>query len=94
MKDHKNEEIPHEEILEKKDEHAVLEMDEHTVQTHESETGHAESDGHGEIIHEHTLFAEPILNFGNFSITNSLLNSWIAVFIIATISILIGKKIS
>ena len=46
-----------------------------------------------EVSHEPTLFAEPVFNLGNFTVTNSLLNSWITVFIIVLISIIIGKKI-
>lgn len=47
-----------------------------------------------EIIHEHTIFAEPIFKAGNFTVTNSLLNSWIVVLIIIIISLLLRKKIS
>lgn len=46
-----------------------------------------------EVQHEATLFAEPIFSLGKFTVTNSLLNSWIAVFILVVIFILIGKKI-
>lgn len=35
-----------------------------------------------ETTTEHTLFAEPISQIGNFKITNSLLNSWLVVVII------------
>ncbi|OGI16788.1 MAG: hypothetical protein A2Z52_00220 [Candidatus Moranbacteria bacterium RBG_19FT_COMBO_42_6] len=47
----------------------------------------------GEVQHESTLFAEPIFHLGNFTVTNSLINSWMAVFILVVIFILIGKKI-
>ena len=33
-------------------------------------------------IHETTIYAEPVFHIGNFSITNSLLNSWLAVLVI------------
>lgn len=46
-----------------------------------------------EVQHESTLFAEPIFNIGKFTVTNSLLNSWMAVFILVVIFIIIGKKI-
>ncbi|MFH1661987.1 MAG: F0F1 ATP synthase subunit A [Candidatus Falkowbacteria bacterium] len=49
---------------------------------------------HSEIIHEHTLFAEPIFNIGNFHITNSLFNSWIVVLIILILSLFLRKKIN
>ena len=45
-----------------------------------------------EISHESTLFAEPILHVGNFTITNSLIMSWVTVFVLATFFVLAGKK--
>ncbi len=41
------------------------------------------------ISHEITLFAEPIFHFENFTITNSLLTSWVVVFIIIILSFLL-----
>jgi len=49
---------------------------------------------HQEIQHEATLFAEPIFKFKNFTITNSLLNSFLVVVILSTFFILAGRKIS
>jgi len=46
-----------------------------------------------EISHESTLFAEPILHVGNFTITNSLIMSWVTVAILATFFILIGRAV-
>jgi F-type H+-transporting ATPase subunit a len=45
-----------------------------------------------EVSHESTLFAEPILHVGNFTITNSLIMSWITVAVLVTFFILVGKK--
>lgn len=45
-----------------------------------------------EVGHEPTLFAEPIFHIGNFTITNSLLNSWVVVFILIIFSIAIRKN--
>lgn len=42
---------------------------------------------------EHTLYAEPIGHLGGFTITNSLLNSWLAVLIILVLALAIRKKI-
>lgn len=42
--------------------------------------------------HEATLFAEPIFHVGKFNVTNSLINSWIAVAILIIIFVLIGKR--
>ncbi len=44
-----------------------------------------------EISHESTLFAEPILQVGNFTITNSLIMSWITVVILVTFFGLVGN---
>jgi len=50
-------------------------------------------DIHTEIKTENTLFAEPIYHLGNFTITNSMLNSWAVVILIVLISLVIRKKI-
>lgn len=47
-----------------------------------------------QVSHEPTLFAEPIFHMGSFTVTNSLLNSWIVVFFIVIISFFIRRKIS
>jgi|SRR3989344_106760 len=41
----------------------------------------------------HTLFAEPLFDIGNFPVTNSLLTSWIAVFFIIILSLVIRTKL-
>lgn len=46
-----------------------------------------------EVSHETTLFSEPIFNLGNFTVTNSLINSWLVVVIIVLLSWLVRKKI-
>jgi F-type H+-transporting ATPase subunit a len=40
-----------------------------------------------------TLFAEPIHHFGNFTITNSLLTSWLAVAIIIILALVLRSKL-
>jgi F-type H+-transporting ATPase subunit a len=45
-----------------------------------------------EISHETTLFAEPIAHVGGFTITNSLLMSWVTVFALVAFFVLVGKK--
>lgn len=45
------------------------------------------------IQHETTLAAEPIFHLGNFAVTNSLLNSWLAVFIIVILTLVIRRNI-
>lgn len=46
-----------------------------------------------ELQHESTLFAEPVFKIGNFNITNSLINSWLAVIILITFFILVGRRV-
>lgn len=54
---------------------------------------HNSNETHEEIVHEHTLFAEPIFGIGNFQITNSLLNSWLVVLIVLIISLSLKSRI-
>jgi F-type H+-transporting ATPase subunit a len=46
----------------------------------------------GPISHNITLFAEPIVNFHGFPITNALITSWVAVLIIAILSLSLRSK--
>jgi F-type H+-transporting ATPase subunit a len=46
-----------------------------------------------QILHETTLFAEPIHQFKNFTLTNALFTSWFAVAIIVVISIILRSKL-
>lgn len=48
---------------------------------------------HGELIHENTLYAEPIAHIGSFGITNSLMTSGLALLIVVILSVMIGRKI-
>jgi len=45
-----------------------------------------------EIIHENTLYAEPIAHIGNFPITNSALNSLLVLAIVIVLTLVIRKK--
>jgi len=47
-----------------------------------------------EVSHENTLFAEPIFHVGGFTITNSLLNSWLTVVILILAALALKKKLS
>src|SRR3989344_3445733 len=49
--------------------------------------------GTGEVSHEVTLFAEPIFHMGSFTVTNSLLNSWLAVFLLLLLAILVNRTV-
>lgn len=46
-----------------------------------------------EIVHEVTIYAEPIGHIGNLTITNALLTSWIAVGIIVILAIVVRLSI-
>jgi len=46
-----------------------------------------------EIFHESTLYAEPITHFGSFTVTNALFTSWVVVFILIIISIIVRTSI-
>ncbi len=46
-----------------------------------------------EVLHEHTLFAEPIAHIGDFYITNSLLNTWIVVAVVVIASLAARSRI-
>lgn len=42
--------------------------------------------------HEPTLYAEPIFHVGDFAVTNSLLNSWLAIILIIIFSVVLRSK--
>ncbi|MDD4271651.1 MAG: F0F1 ATP synthase subunit A [Patescibacteria group bacterium] len=46
-----------------------------------------------QIISEHTLYAEPIFHFGDFQITNSLLNTWLVVLLVVIFGLYFKSKI-
>jgi len=48
---------------------------------------------HETAQHEATLFAEPIFNWGSFSVTNSLLNSFVATLILVIFFWLVARKV-
>jgi len=46
-----------------------------------------------EITTESTLFAEPIAHFGSFTVTNALFTSWVVVFILIVIAVIVKIKL-
>lgn len=46
-----------------------------------------------EVPHESTLYAEPIAHVGSFTITNALFTSWVVVFVLIIIAIVVRTKI-
>ncbi len=46
-----------------------------------------------ELVHEHTLYAEPIAHIGDFVVTNSLLTSALAFIIILALGLAVRRKI-
>lgn len=47
----------------------------------------------GEIIHENTLYSEPIAHIGNFVITNSLMTSGLALIIVCILAVVISRNL-
>jgi len=47
----------------------------------------------GQLSHEITLYAEPVLHFGNFYVTNALLTSWVVVILLVIIGISLRSKL-
>ncbi len=70
---------------------AVLEQDGHESDAQALEAEHGAETEHTDS-HEITLYAEPVTHIGSFPITNSLITSWVAVFLIILISLVIRKK--
>ncbi len=67
-------------------------LNEKTEIKHATESSSVETAGQ-ELKHEQTLYAEPIAHFGSFPITNALVTSWMAVFVIILISLFIRIKL-
>jgi F-type H+-transporting ATPase subunit a len=59
----------------------------------EQNTEQPNTQANPELQTESTLFAEPILHVGNFTITNSLISSWMTVLILVIFFIAVGRKI-
>jgi len=57
------------------------------------ETSGEVSSTHEEIIHENTLFAEPIANLGSWPITNSLVTSGLAIIIFVILGLLLKRRL-
>jgi len=47
----------------------------------------------GELTHESTLYAEPIAQIGSFTVTNALFTSWVVVFLLIVIGIVVKTSI-
>ena len=46
-----------------------------------------------EIIHENTLYAEPIAHVGSFPITNAMLNSWLVLVIVIILAVALRRSL-
>jgi F-type H+-transporting ATPase subunit a len=49
-------------------------------------------EGEEELQHESSLAAEPVFNIGNFTVTNALLNTWLVVFIVIILALVLKAK--
>lgn len=80
-----NTQAPIAEETDSHDTHAEgLTVESHAVDTHEEELSTA---------HEPTIFAEPVMHFGGFTVTNALLNTWIVVGVIILASAILRSKL-
>ncbi len=73
-----------------------LEENNTTLAAEETENNHESVEKVGadeHVSHEITLYAEPIFQIGNFTVTNSLLSSWSVVIVLIIIAIVLGKSI-
>ncbi len=58
------------------------------------EEAHAEVQTEAGASHAHTLYSEPLFNVGSFTVTNSLLTSWIALFVLLVIAIAFRSRLA
>ncbi|MFA5961104.1 MAG: FoF1 ATP synthase subunit a [Parcubacteria group bacterium] len=65
-------------------------MAEQTVTTNSQEIAQTPN---ADASHEATLFAEPLGHIGHLTVTNSLLASWVAVFILVIFLVSVGRKL-
>jgi F-type H+-transporting ATPase subunit a len=71
-----------------------METDNNTIELNTTATEVATTETTtGELTHESTLYAEPIAHIGSFTITNALFTSWVVVFILTVIAIVVRIKI-
>lgn len=64
----------------------------HSINTTATEVATSENTT-GELTHESTLYAEPIYHIGSFTVTNALFTSWVVVFILIVIGIVVKTSI-
>jgi len=60
---------------------------------HGTEASAVAAEAGGEGGHTITLFAEPLWHWGSFTVTNSLLTSWLAVFVLVALGITLRRKL-
>ncbi|MFA5134394.1 MAG: F0F1 ATP synthase subunit A [Patescibacteria group bacterium] len=63
------------------------------AEAHTGDEGEA-AETHEEVSHEITLYAEPVFSIGSFEVTNALINSWVVVFLLVVLAMVIRKKIA
>lgn len=66
--------------------------EQHSLNTNATEVATSEKTT-GELTHESTLYAEPIAHIGSFTVTNALFTSWVVVFILIVIGIVVKISI-
>jgi F-type H+-transporting ATPase subunit a len=78
--------------------HSDIPVTETTAESHAPEAAveeaHAEVQTEAGASHAHTLYSEPLFNVGSFTVTNSLLTSWIALFVLLVIAIAFRSRLA
>ena len=69
------------------------ETEQQVVDSHVSDETNETQTETGHIGHEISLAAEPVFEVGNFTVTNSLLNTWLVVFLLIIISVVLKLKL-
>ncbi|MFA5750664.1 MAG: F0F1 ATP synthase subunit A [Candidatus Paceibacterota bacterium] len=60
---------------------------------HEVVNTESTADGHGEVSHAITLYAEPVMHIGNFQISNALFTSFVVVLFLVVVSFVLRFKL-
>ena len=79
-----------ENTLEQEQAHTLENIGEEVQETLPGSEAHIEEE---EVSHEVTLFAEPILHLGSFTITNALFTSWVVVLLIGLMALALRSKL-
>ena len=66
----------------------------HVEEDAQVEESHVANENYEEVLHRNTIFAEPIFNIGDFTVTNSLINTWLVVIGFIVFAFALRSKLS